>query len=317
MDSQSCRFIAVPRRGRGSRRALSIAVIAAALAYPAHAQQAPSPDAQKPVQLPELLVEQSAAPPAKTKKKGPKHGDAAGRTPGAAAPVAASASATQHAAPTALANAGTPAAGVVPIFGAAGSPAAQTATAIDAGRLGNEPVFSVNDLLRQSPGVSLKQGNGPRDFGVSIRGSNARNGFGIRNIVILEDGFPVTQPDGLSRSDLVDPHAYAGIDVWRGPSSAMFGNYATGGRPQLPHAARRGHRWHRVRGRRRQLRLSQQLRERRHARGRLRGVGLPQRCAGRGQLRVQRLRYADDQYAAHLSGDARGQGDDQGHQQRP
>ncbi|MET1046099.1 MAG: TonB-dependent receptor [Hyphomicrobium sp.] len=96
-------------------------------------------------------------------------------------------------------------------------------------RFENAPVFSVTDILREVPGVSLKQGNGPRDIGISIRGSNARNGFGIRNIVILDDGFPVTQPDGLSRSDLIDPHAYAGVDVWRGPSSALFGNYATGG----------------------------------------------------------------------------------------
>jgi iron complex outermembrane receptor protein len=66
-------------------------------------------------------------------------------------------------------------------------------------------------------------------MGVSIRGSNARNGFGVRNIQVFEDGFPVTQPDGLSRTDLTDPHAYGGIDVWRGPSSALFGNYATGG----------------------------------------------------------------------------------------
>ncbi len=84
-------------------------------------------------------------------------------------------------------------------------------------------------MLRDSPGVSVKQGNGPRDLGISIRGSNARNGFGIRNLVIFEDGFPVTQPDGLSRSDLIDPRAYAAIDVIRGPSSALYGNYATGG----------------------------------------------------------------------------------------
>ncbi|MFA5949472.1 MAG: TonB-dependent receptor [Hyphomicrobium sp.] len=128
-----------------------------------------------------------------------------------------------------LANAGTPQAGVQPILGTAGSPGAQTATGIDTQRLQTSPVFSAQDLLRQSPGVSLKQGNGPRDLGISIRGSNARNGFGIRNIVIFDDGFPVTQPDGLSRSDLIDPHAYSGVDVWRGPSSALFGNYATGG----------------------------------------------------------------------------------------
>ena len=41
--------------------------------------------------------------------------------------------------------------------------------------------------------------------------------------------FPVTQPDGLSRSDLIDPRAYGAIDVIRGPSSAQYGNYATGG----------------------------------------------------------------------------------------
>jgi iron complex outermembrane receptor protein len=108
-------------------------------------------------------------------------------------------------------------------------PPGQTMTTVDAGRLKAAPVFSIGDLLMESPGISIKQGNGPRDIGVSIRGSNARNGFAIKNIVMMEDGFPVTQPDGLSRTDLTDPHAYGAIDVYRGPSSAMFGNYATGG----------------------------------------------------------------------------------------
>lgn len=109
------------------------------------------------------------------------------------------------------------------------APNGQTATTIGAGQFDNRPSFSVADVLRDSPGISIKQGNGPRDFGISIRGSNARNSFGIRNIVIFDDGFPVTQPDGLSRSDLIDPHAYGAIDVIRGPSSALYGNYATGG----------------------------------------------------------------------------------------
>mgnify|MGYP003401648063 CR=1 FL=1 len=91
------------------------------------------------------------------------------------------------------------------------------------------PGLAVADVLRESPGISVKQGNGPRDIGISIRGSNARNGFGIRNLLIFDDGFPVTQPDGLSRSDLIDPRAYSAIDVIRGPSSALYGNYATDG----------------------------------------------------------------------------------------
>jgi iron complex outermembrane receptor protein len=109
------------------------------------------------------------------------------------------------------------------------APNGQTETTIDRSRFENRPAFSVADVLRESPGISVKQGNGPRDVGISIRGSNARNGFAIRNLVIFEDGFPVTQPDGLSRSDLIDPKAYGAIDVIRGPSSALYGNYATGG----------------------------------------------------------------------------------------
>jgi iron complex outermembrane receptor protein len=118
---------------------------------------------------------------------------------------------------------GRPAPGALPV------PPGQTVTSISGETIKNAPAFSIQDLLQESPGISIKQGNGPRDVGISIRGSNARNGFGIRNIVVLEDGFPVTQPDGLSRTDLTDPHAYGGVDVYRGPSSAMFGNYATGG----------------------------------------------------------------------------------------
>ncbi len=109
------------------------------------------------------------------------------------------------------------------------APSGQTQTSIGRDQFDNRPSFSVADVLRDSPGISVKQGNGPRDFGISIRGSNARNGFGIRNLVIFDDGFPVTQPDGLSRSDLIDPRAYGAIDVIRGPSSALYGNYATGG----------------------------------------------------------------------------------------
>jgi iron complex outermembrane recepter protein len=109
------------------------------------------------------------------------------------------------------------------------APAGQTQTTVDRSQFDDRPSFSVGDILHDSPGISVKQGNGPRDIGISIRGSNARNGFGIRNLVIFDDGFPVTQPDGLSRSDLIDPRAYGAIDVIRGPSSALYGNYATGG----------------------------------------------------------------------------------------
>jgi iron complex outermembrane receptor protein len=178
--------------------------------------------------VPSLTHAQTALPPVTVDAPRPVAAKPAVRRPGPRATVRTQAKPPAPNATTAVSQ-------VAPITPTAArealnqAPAGQTATTVDRSQFDNRPSFSVGDVLRDSPGISVKQGNGPRDIGISIRGSNARNGFGIRNLVIFEDGFPVTQPDGLSRSDLIDPRAYGAIDVIRGPSSALYGNYATGG----------------------------------------------------------------------------------------
>lgn len=134
----------------------------------------------------------------------------------------------QGASTTGASGLGTQAATPTPATLAA-APAGQVQTAIGPDRTVDTLAFDVGNLLLNSPGVTVKLGNGPRDFGISIRGSGARTGFGIRNIKIYDDGFPITQADGLARSDALDPHAYGSVNVIRGPSSALYGNYATGG----------------------------------------------------------------------------------------
>ena len=207
----------------------------------------------------------------------------------------------------------TPGAAVARLYQA---PAGQTETTIDRSQFDNRPAFSVGDVLRDSPGISVKQGNGPRDFGISIRGSNARNGFGIRNLVIFEDGFPVTQPDGLSRSDLIDPRAYGSIDVIRGPSSALYGNYATGG--ALNFRTRPGGSIDGVgiRRRWRKLRLSEQLCCGGQEGRQFRGLAVCKRRARRRVYQQQLVQYPDRQFSRHLAGDPRRPLHGQVHQQR-
>ena len=108
-------------------------------------------------------------------------------------------------------------------------PTGQILNSIDRSAIKDVTGFSVAEVIGYSPGVTVQQGNGPRDVLISVRGSNVRSTFGLRNIQVFEDGFNVTQPDGLARTDLVDPHAYGGIDVARGPSSSLYGNYAIEG----------------------------------------------------------------------------------------
>jgi iron complex outermembrane receptor protein len=109
------------------------------------------------------------------------------------------------------------------------SPAGQTQSTVTSDSFKDTPAENVADILSLAPGVTTLAGNGPRDVSISIRGSNERQTYGVRNAQVFEDGFPVTQPDGLARTDLTDPHTYSGVDVVQGPSSTRYGNYATGG----------------------------------------------------------------------------------------
>ncbi|GBR05307.1 TonB-dependent receptor family protein [Acetobacter oeni] len=108
-------------------------------------------------------------------------------------------------------------------------PAGQTTYSSDRSSFGNQVGQTVADMVATIPGVSFAQGNGPRDTIVSVRGSGDRQSYGLKNLQVLEDGFPMTQPDGTARADLIDPHAYEGVDVFEGPASTVYGNYAING----------------------------------------------------------------------------------------
>ena len=109
-------------------------------------------------------------------------------------------------------------------------PPGQTMTTVDTKIFQNELILNVGDLLDYSPGVTIAQGNSARDVVISIRGSGARTSTGLANIVVLEDGFSLTTANGGVGNTLnMDPHAYGAVDVYRGGSSALWGNYAMEG----------------------------------------------------------------------------------------
>ncbi len=109
-------------------------------------------------------------------------------------------------------------------------PPGQTITTVDTKHFENESVFTVGDLLDYSPGVTIAQGNSARDVVISIRGSGARTSTGLSNIVVLEDGFSETTANGGAGLTLnLDPHAFGAVDVYRGGSSALWGNFAMEG----------------------------------------------------------------------------------------
>ena len=87
----------------------------------------------------------------------------------------------------------------------------------------------MDELLFAVPGVALANRQNPaQDPRVSIRGFGARSAFGVRGVRVLQDGVPVTLPDGQTPVDVLDIEGAGRVDVIRGSASSLYGNAAGG-----------------------------------------------------------------------------------------
>lgn len=88
----------------------------------------------------------------------------------------------------------------------------------------------ITDLTNQSlipvmnsiAGIRMEE-RSPGSYRLSIRGSLLRSPFGIRNIKIYMDEFPLTDAGGNTYLNLIDANSILSIQVLKGPESSMFG----------------------------------------------------------------------------------------------
>jgi len=89
--------------------------------------------------------------------------------------------------------------------------------------------LGVDELLFAVPGVSLANRQNPaQDPRVSIRGFGARSAFGVRGVRVLQDGVPLTLPDGQTPVDALDLEGAGRVEIVRGSASSLYGNAAGG-----------------------------------------------------------------------------------------
>lgn len=92
-----------------------------------------------------------------------------------------------------------------------------------------EATVSLDESLAQIPGVLVdNRYNFALGVRISVRGFGARSQFGVRGVRIIQDGIPLTLPDGQAQTGNLDLAAAGRIEVIRGPASALYGN-ASGG----------------------------------------------------------------------------------------
>ncbi|QDX81900.1 hypothetical protein B9N43_11935 [Denitratisoma sp. DHT3] len=88
---------------------------------------------------------------------------------------------------------------------------------------------NLSEALWRVPGaVALNRQNYAQDIQVSLRGFGARAAFGVRGVRLIQDGIPLTMPDGQGQAASIDLLSAARIEVLRGPFSALYGNHSGG-----------------------------------------------------------------------------------------
>jgi iron complex outermembrane receptor protein len=96
-------------------------------------------------------------------------------------------------------------------------------------KIQEKPMLNLYDALQGVPGVNITSRNQGYDTRLIIRGAGLKAPYGVREIMILLNGVPITNPDSLTRLDFVDTSLIERVEVVKGPNSTLWGVNASGG----------------------------------------------------------------------------------------
>jgi len=93
---------------------------------------------------------------------------------------------------------------------------------IDSSAIKNQPGSSLVSIFNSVPGVRMEE-RSPGSYRLSLRGSLLRSPFGIRNIKIYVDDFPLTDAGGNTYLNALDVAAIGSMEIYKGPEASIFG----------------------------------------------------------------------------------------------
>ncbi|WP_395804838.1 TonB-dependent receptor [Daejeonella sp.] len=93
---------------------------------------------------------------------------------------------------------------------------------ISSRQLRNQPGISMLPALNSVPGIRMEE-RSPGSYRLSIRGSSLRSPFGVRNVKIYLDEFPLTDAGGNTYLNLIDVNSLNNMEILKGPDGSLFG----------------------------------------------------------------------------------------------
>ncbi|MBN2866944.1 MAG: TonB-dependent receptor [Thiotrichales bacterium] len=104
----------------------------------------------------------------------------------------------------------------------------QSVAVVDEKQIERENAMNINDVIDSIPGVQAISKNNGYDSRLIIRGAGLKAPYGVREIMVIRDGVPMTDPDSFTRFDLIDIDDMEGIEIYKGPGS-IYASNASGG----------------------------------------------------------------------------------------
>jgi iron complex outermembrane receptor protein len=104
----------------------------------------------------------------------------------------------------------------------------QSVTVIDSKEIEEKNVLNVKDAIDTVPGVISVTKNNGYDSRLIIRGAGLKARYGIREIMVMRDGVPMTDPDSFTRMDFIDVDDMESVEVYKGPGSIYAANTSGG-----------------------------------------------------------------------------------------
>lgn len=93
---------------------------------------------------------------------------------------------------------------------------------IDSSQISNQNNASWIGLVNTASGVRMEE-RSPGSYRFSIRGSLLRSPFGIRNVKIYLDDFPLTDAGGNTYLNLIDTKIVGAFEIYKGPEASTYG----------------------------------------------------------------------------------------------
>jgi len=108
----------------------------------------------------------------------------------------------------------------------------QSISVVNQEEIDDKNIINISEAINTVPGVNVESSTNSSSPRLIIRGAGLKARYGVREIMIVKDGVPMTDPDAFTRFDFIDMQDVKSIEVQKGPGSIQAVN-AIGGVIQL------------------------------------------------------------------------------------